>query len=198
MGNRNLGAAGDGTGAARGPRRQLEPDRQGGATAALTRSYPTLYVDHGTDPTGASYAYYVLLPGATAEATRARAADTGWLSVLANSDRWQGVSLPSAGFTGVNFWSAGSAGALTASDPCCVVVREKPDGTAVVVVSDPVRMRTGLTVTWRRAVTAVLSAPATLASSATGTGLTLTFGDLSGTAGAGQPVTVGPGRPPHA
>ncbi|MEU3956480.1 polysaccharide lyase 8 family protein, partial [Streptomyces achromogenes] len=165
---------------------------KGGSTAVLTRTYQTLYVDHGTDPTDATYAY-VLLPGATVEATRARAADTGWLSVLANSNRLQGVSVPSAGFTGVNFWFGGTAGALTASDPCCVVVCEKADGTAVIVVSDPMRMRTGLTVTWRRAVTAVMSAPATLVSSATGAELTLTFGDLSGTAGAGQQVTVGLG-----
>ncbi|WP_405453186.1 polysaccharide lyase 8 family protein [Streptomyces achromogenes] len=165
---------------------------KGGSTAVLTRTYQTLYVDHGTDPTDAAYAY-VLLPGATVEATRARAADTGWLSVLANSNRLQGVSVPSAGFTGVNFWFGGTAGALTASDPCCVVVCEKADGTAVIVVSDPMRMRTGLTVTWRRAVTAVMSAPATLVSSATGAELTLTFGDLSGTAGAGQQVTVGLG-----
>ncbi|MEU2435982.1 polysaccharide lyase 8 family protein [Streptomyces rubradiris] len=167
---------------------------KGGSTDVLTRTYQTLYVDHGTDPTDAAYAY-VLLPGATAEATRARAADSGWVDVLVNSHRQQGVSVPSAGFTGVNFWFGGTAGALTASDPCCVVVHERADGTAVIVVSDPMRMRTGLTVTWRRAVTAVMSAPATLVSSATGDELTLTFGDLSGTAGAGQRVTVGLGRP---
>ncbi|MEU3522540.1 polysaccharide lyase 8 family protein [Streptomyces sp. NPDC038707] len=161
----------------------------GGSTAVLTRTYLTLYVDHGTDPADAAYAC-VLLPGATAEATRARAADAGWLDVLANSNRQQGVSVPSAGFTGVNFWFGGTAGPLTASDPCCVLVRERGDGTAVLVVSDPMRMRTGLTVTWRRAVAAVTSAPATLVSSATGAALTLDFGDLSGTAGAGQEVTV--------
>ncbi|MDN3264458.1 polysaccharide lyase 8 family protein [Streptomyces sp. CSDS2] len=166
---------------------------KGGSTDVLTRTYQTLYVDHGTDPTDATYAY-VLLPGATAEATRARAADSGWLDVLANSNRQQGVSVPSAGLTGVNFWFGGTAGALTASDPCCVVVCEQADGTAVIVVSDPMRVRTGLTVIWRRPVTAVMSAPATLVSSATGAELTLRFGDLSGTAGAGQRVTVGLGR----
>lgn len=162
---------------------------KGGASTVVNRKYLTLYVDHGTDPANASYAY-LLVPGATAARTRARAADTRWLTVLVNSDSTQGVSVRSLGFTGVNFWSGGTVGTLTASDPCCVVISENADGTAVIAVSDPMRMRTSLTLTWRRAVAAVTSAPATLASAATGTALTLAFGDLTGTAGATQRVTV--------
>jgi hyaluronate lyase len=71
-----------------------------------------------------------------------------------------------------------------------VVINEKGDGTAVIAVSDPPRTRTRLTLTWRRAVAAVASAPATLTSSATGSALTLAFGDLTGTAGTTQLVTV--------
>jgi hyaluronate lyase len=51
-------------------------------------------------------------------------------------------------------------------------------------------MRTGLTLTWRRAVAAVTSAPATVTSAATGKALTLTFGDLTPTTGATQRITV--------
>ncbi|MFG2603612.1 polysaccharide lyase 8 family protein [Streptomyces sp. NPDC048514] len=160
-----------------------------GSTEVLNRKYLTLYVDHGTDPVNASYAYQ-LLPGANTAHTLARATDTGWLAVLANSDRQQGVAVPSLGFTGVNFWFGGTVGTLTASDPCCVMISEGDDGTAVIAVSDPMRMRTGLTLTWRRAVAAVTSAPATLASSDTGSSLTLVFGDLTGTAGATQPIAV--------
>jgi hyaluronate lyase len=162
---------------------------KGGSTDVLNRKYLTLYVDHGTDPANASYAYQ-LLPGANAAHTQARATDTGWLAVLANSDRQQGVSVPSLGFTGVDFWFGGTAGTLTASDPCCVMISEKRDGTAVIAVSDPMRMRTGLTLVWRRPVAAVTSAPATLASAGTGSALTLTFGDLTGTAGATQRIAV--------
>ncbi|MEU9479873.1 polysaccharide lyase 8 family protein [Streptomyces sp. NPDC048191] len=160
-----------------------------GSTTVLNREYLTMYVDHGTDPANASYAY-LLLPGATAAATRARAADRHWLTVLANTDGQQGVAVRSLGFTGVNFWFGGTVGTLTASAPACVMISERGDGTAVVAVSDPMRMRTGLTLTWRRPVTAVTSAPATLTSAATGSTLTLAFGDLTGTAGATQQVTV--------
>ncbi|MFJ9820178.1 polysaccharide lyase 8 family protein [Streptomyces sp. NPDC101151] len=162
---------------------------KGGSTTVLNRKYLTLYVDHGTDPANASYAY-LLLPGATAAGTQARAADTGWLTVLANTDSQQGVAVPSLGFTGVNFWFGGTVGTLTASDPCCVMITERADGTAVIAVSDPMRMRTSLTLTWRRPVTAVTSAPATVTSAATGSSLTLAFGDLTSAAGATQRITV--------
>ncbi|MEU6776947.1 polysaccharide lyase 8 family protein [Streptomyces sp. NPDC046759] len=160
-----------------------------GSTAVLNRRYLTMYVDHGTDPANASYAYLVL-PGAGAARTQARAADAKWLTVLANGDRGQGVAVRSLGFTGVNFWSGGTVGTLTASDPCCAMISERDDGTAVIAVSDPMRMRASLTLIWRRAVAAVTSAPATLASVRAGSTLTLVFGDLTDAAGATQRVTV--------
>jgi hyaluronate lyase len=162
---------------------------RGGSTAVINRKYLTMYVDHGTDPTAGSYAY-LLMPGATAAQTQARAAATGWLTVLANTNDQQGVAVPSLGFTAVNFWFGGTAGNLVASDPCCVMISERSDGTAVICVSDPMRMRTGLTLTWNRAVASVTSKPATVTSATTGSSLRLTFGDLSGTAGATQRITV--------
>jgi len=162
---------------------------KGGSTTVLDRKYLTLYVDHGTNPTNGGYAY-LLMPGATAAQTQARAAATTWLTVLANTDGQQGVAVPSSGFTGVNFWFGGTVGDLVASDPCSVMISEKSDGTAVICVSDPMRMRTSLTLTWNRAVAAVLSKPSTVTSATTGSSLRLTFGDLSGTAGATQKITV--------
>jgi hyaluronate lyase len=162
---------------------------KGGSTTVLTRKYLTLYVDHGTNPTNGGYAH-LLMPGATAAQTQARATATGWLSVLANTDGQQGVSVPSLGFTGVNFWFGGTVGDLVASDPCSVMISQKGDGTAVICVSDPMRMRTTLTLTWNRAVSTVLSKPSTVTSATTGSSLQLTFGDLTGTAGATQKITV--------
>ncbi|MEU9211354.1 polysaccharide lyase 8 family protein [Streptomyces sp. NPDC048415] len=162
---------------------------KGGATTVLNRKYLTMYVDHGTDPTNASYAY-LLMPGATAAQTQARAAATSWLSVLANTDSQQGVSVPSLGFTGVTFWFGGTVGDLTASNPCSVMISEKSDGTAVICVSDPMRMQTSLTLTWNKAVSWVTSKPSTVTSATTGSSLTLTFGDLSTTAGVTQKITV--------
>ncbi|MEU2429915.1 polysaccharide lyase 8 family protein [Streptomyces sp. NPDC007861] len=162
---------------------------RGGPSAAIARRYLTMWVDHGTDPTAGTYSY-VLMPGASTAQTSARAADTGWVQILANTDNQQGVRVPSLGFTGVNFWFGGTVGALTASAPCAVMITEKSDGTAVICVSDPMRMQTSLTLTWNRAVSSVISKPPTVTGATTGSSLNLTFGDLSGTAGATQKITV--------
>lgn len=137
----------------------------------------------------AGYAYQ-LMPGASIAQTAARAADTGWLRTLVNTDEQQGVGVPSLGFTGVNFWFGGTVDTLVASAPCAVMIRENSDGTAVICVSDPMRTQTSLTLTWNRAVASVISKPATVTSASTGSSLRLTFGDLSGTAGATQKITV--------
>ncbi|MEV7520286.1 polysaccharide lyase 8 family protein [Streptomyces sp. NPDC091371] len=161
----------------------------GGATDPVTRRYLTLWFDHGVDPVDAACSY-VLMPGATAAATAARAADGGWLTLLANDNARQAIAVPSLGVTAVNFWFAGTVGTLTASAPACVLVREHGDGTATLCVSDPMRMQNGLTVTWNRPVASVVSKPATVTSAATGSALTLTFGDLTGKAGATQKIRV--------
>lgn len=161
----------------------------GGTTDPITRRYLTLWFDHGVDPVDAACSY-ILMPGAGTAATAARAADTGWLTVLANDNDQQGVRVASLGVTAVNFWFAGTVGTLSADKPACVLVREHGDGTATLCVSDPMRMQTGLTVTWNRPVAAVLSKPATVASATTGSALTLTFTDLTGQAGATQTITV--------
>ncbi|UUN25305.1 polysaccharide lyase 8 family protein [Streptomyces sp. FIT100] len=159
------------------------------ATTAITRHYLTMWVDHGTNPTDGTYAY-ILMPGANTTQTSARAADTTWVQILANTDNQQGIRVPSLGFTGVNFWFGGTVGTLTASAPCAVMITEKSDGTAVICVSDPMRMQTSLTLTWNRAVTAVTSKPSTVTSTTTGSSLTLNFSDLTGTLGATQKITV--------
>ncbi|MFF3209309.1 polysaccharide lyase 8 family protein [Streptomyces sp. NPDC002886] len=159
------------------------------STTALTRRYLTLWYDHGTNPTAGSYVYQ-LLPGASAAQTSARSAATGWLTVLANNPTAQGVAVGSLGFTGVNFWQPATIGALRASAPCSVTVRELGDGTAVVCVSDPTRTLPGLTLVWNRPVTQVLSQPTSVVSASTGSGLQLGFGSLAALEGASQVVRV--------
>lgn len=161
----------------------------GGPTTPVTRRYLTLFTNHGVDPTDASYAY-VLLPGAGPETTARRAADKGWLKILANSREQQGVRVPGLGFTAVNFWSPGTVGKITSSAPASVLIRDNRDGTATVVVSDPARRAKTLEIVWDRTVSAVLSKPTTVTSVGFGSALRLTFGDLSDLAGAPQKVTV--------
>ncbi|MEV6963386.1 polysaccharide lyase 8 family protein [Streptomyces sp. NPDC051207] len=144
---------------------------KGAVTDPVTRRYLTLWFDHGTDPTWATYAY-VLMPGATAERTAARAADTGWLTVLANSNDQQGVRVPSLGFTGVNFWFGGTVGDLTANAPASVMIRQSGT-TATVCVSGPLRDGTAIDLTWNRAVTSVTSADPSVQVQGTGNALRL-------------------------
>lgn len=128
-----------------------------GATLRTKRAkgYATLWLDHGVDPAGAGYAY-LLMPGATLAQTRAGLV----ASVLANTARQQAIHVPALNVTAVNFWNAGTVGALTVSAPCAVLVRKLGDGTATVTVSDPRDDLDELTVTWDRPVTEVLSGDA--------------------------------------
>ncbi|GAA4790108.1 polysaccharide lyase 8 family protein [Streptomyces ziwulingensis] len=165
--------------------------RTGSATTPLTDRYVTLYVDHGTDPRDDGYAY-VLMPGASATRTASRAAGVRrWLlGSVTNTPQAQGVRVPSLGVTAVNFWAAGTVGALTVSAPCSVLVRHGRGGTAAVCVSDPTRTLTSLTVTWEHRVTAVVARPGTVEKAEPGRALILTFGDLTAEAGATQKTTV--------
>lgn len=162
----------------------------GGPADLLTRRYLTLFADHGTDPVDGGYAY-VMMPGASAKATEHRARDHGWLKVLANTAGRQGIRVNRLGFTAVNFWEPGTVDTLTASAPASVLVRENRDGTATIVVSDPARQATSLDVTWDKCVSRVLSKPSTVSAvTLDGHALRLSFGDLTGQAGAPQRITV--------
>lgn len=125
----------------------------GGTDERRTRRWQTLWLDHGTDPAGAGYAY-VLLPGASRAETAARAADRHWLSLLANDTGRQAVAVPRPGLTAVNFWTAGTVGDLAVSAGASVlIVRRGP--TATLAVSEPPRTGTPLEIVWDRPVRAV-------------------------------------------
>jgi hyaluronate lyase len=97
------------------------------------------------------------MPGASATTAAERAAAASWLAVLANSGNQQGVSVPSLGVTAVNFWKDGTVGAVTADQPCSVLIREQR-GAATICVSDPSRVASSVVVTWNRPATSVASA----------------------------------------
>ncbi|GAA3094527.1 polysaccharide lyase 8 family protein [Streptosporangium carneum] len=160
-----------------------------GGSDPVTRGYATIWLDHGVDPVSADYVY-LLMPGATRAQTRARAADPGWARVLANTVRQQGVRVPSAGLTAVNFWNDGAVGDLAASAPCALLVREGGGGVATLTVSDPRRDLDELTVTWNRPVAEVLRGHPLLARATTGAGLTLVFERLADQAGGSHTVVV--------
>ena len=144
--------------------RTLREDRTGawsdintlGTTERRTRRWQTLWLDHGTDPTDATYAY-LLMPGASRRAVAARAADRRWLSIFANDATCQAVHVPPLGLTAANFWQAGTAGPLTASAGASVLVRRR-GRTATLCVSEPPRTGGPVEVTWHGPVRAVVRA----------------------------------------
>ncbi|MGQ4445009.1 polysaccharide lyase beta-sandwich domain-containing protein, partial [Streptomyces violaceoruber] len=135
-------------------------------TERRTRRWQTLWLDHGTDPAGADYVYTVM-PGASRAALARRAADRHWLTVLANDDRRQAVSVPSLGLTAANFWQAGTAGPLTTTAGASVLVRRR-GRTATLRVSEPPRTGEALEIVWDHPVGAVLRADETVEILATG------------------------------
>lgn len=157
-----------------GALRTLREDRTGAwsdinttsTTERRTRRWQTLWLDHGTDPAGADYVYTVM-PGASRAALARRAADRHWLTVLANDDRRQAVSVPSLGLTAANFWQAGTAGPLTTTAGASVLVRRR-GRTATLRVSEPPRTGEALEIVWDHPVGAVLRADETVEILATG------------------------------
>ncbi|MER7193477.1 polysaccharide lyase 8 family protein [Streptomyces flaveolus] len=144
--------------------RTLREDRTGAwsdinttsTTERRTRRWQTLWLDHGTDPDGAGYVY-VVMPGASRRTVVRRAADRGWMTVLANDDRCQAVAVPSLGLTAANFWQPGTAGPLTATAGASVLVRRR-GRTATLCVSEPPRTGAPLEIVWDHPVRGVVRA----------------------------------------
>ncbi|MCT9143964.1 polysaccharide lyase 8 family protein, partial [Streptomyces violarus] len=136
-----------------------------------TRRWQTLWLDHGTDPEDATYAY-VLMPGESRRAVARRAADRDWLSVLANDEACQVVTVPSLGCTAANFWQAGTAGPLTASAGASVLTVRR-GRTATLCASEPPRSGRPLEITWDRPVRLVVRADETVEVLSTGPRLRL-------------------------
>ncbi|MFF8997061.1 polysaccharide lyase 8 family protein [Streptomyces achromogenes] len=121
-----------------------------------TRRWQTLWLDHGTDPADAGYAY-VLLPGATRAETAARAADRHRLTVLANDTTVQAVAVPRPGVTACTFWAAGTVGELTVSAGASVLVVRR-GRTASLRISEPPRTGAPLELVWDHPVRVVTRA----------------------------------------
>ncbi|MFJ3904578.1 polysaccharide lyase 8 family protein [Streptomyces sp. NPDC090025] len=151
------------------------------STERRTRRYQTLWLDHGTDPAGAGYVY-LLMPGAGPRTLAARAADRGWLRILANDPGCQAVAVPSLGLTAANHWRAGTVAGLTVTAPASLLLRRRGRATAL-SIGDPTRSGQPFEVAWDRPVRAVTGRDDTvevLAAGAAGLRLRIT----PGTAGA--------------
>ncbi|MCW3841951.1 DNRLRE domain-containing protein [Micromonospora yasonensis] len=123
--------------------------KPGESTKPHQRAYVSLWIDHGSNPSNASYSY-VLLPGATAQQAADYAASPQ-VSVLRNETTIQAVQQNALDVIGVNFWQPrvtqrldawGEASFLTVDDAAAVVLQRT--ATAIkVAAADPTQQRTG-------------------------------------------------------
>ena len=106
-----------------------------------TRSYLTLWFDHGAQltGTGADYAY-VILPGATAARTAAYA-QTPDIEILANTTAVQAVRDRPLKATGINFWSAARVADIACDRAASLTLLER-DGQLHLGLSDPTQEST--------------------------------------------------------
>ncbi|WP_327177587.1 DNRLRE domain-containing protein [Streptomyces sp. NBC_01335] len=128
----------------------------GGTTTATTRRYLTLGLSHGTAPANGAYAY-VLLPGADASRTAARAA-APTVEILANTPAVQAIRDNGSGVVAANFFTAGTAAGITVGAPCSVILR-RTGSTLTVAVSDPTHTASPVTVRLVHTGTAVRTDP---------------------------------------
>jgi hyaluronate lyase len=114
----------------------------GGTTASRTRNYLTIWVEHGTGPANAAYAY-ITLPNSTAAQTSAYASNPD-VRIIENSSAAQAVRKISAGIVAANFWNdtPKSADLITCNRKAAVITHETP-GELSVAVADPTQANSG-------------------------------------------------------
>lgn len=114
----------------------------GGPSNPITRSYATMWFDHGVNPANDTYSY-VLLPGLNQEQTSQYAAQPE-ITILRNDSAVQAVHDVKENIIGANFWldEKQTAGPLTVYQKASVTMQEK-DGVLTLAVSDPTMKNTG-------------------------------------------------------
>lgn len=113
-------------------------------TDPITHDYLTAWVDHGVDPSDATYAY-VVLPGASVAET-ARYSARPPIEIIANTTSVQAVRHLESGVLAVNFWQPGAASVVSTTRTGSVVLRRDGDDLEL-AIADPTQEATTATVT---------------------------------------------------
>jgi hyaluronate lyase len=158
----------------------------GGPTGAITRRYLTMWIDHGVDPSAATYSY-LLAPGATAAQTKALSRNPGVL-VLSNTAAVQAVIELAHRLTLANFWQAGQVGGIVAHNPCSVI-RRISGRTVELGISDPTQLATSLRLQFLAPGAKLVQADDAITVRRTLLGADVTV-DVTGAAGATRYVTL--------
>lgn len=116
-------------------------------TTNMTSNYLTMWLDHGVNPTDATYAY-VTLPNKTSTQVSSYASSPN-VSILENSTSAQAVKETTLNVVGMNFWAdalkwvqVGSTNFLSSDKKASVMTSETANEIEV-AVSDPTQANTG-------------------------------------------------------
>lgn len=111
----------------------------------VTRDYLSLAVSHGDGAADGAEDYaYVLLPGRTEEET-AEYASGSEIEIISNTAEVQAAADRSSGASGYQFWTAASAGNVSADQASSVTMKEE-DGTLKLGISDPSQTQDSVTI----------------------------------------------------
>lgn len=156
----------------------------GGPTTPITRRYLTMWLNHGTDPTAASYSYLVA-PGASAARTKQLSQSPDFL-VLRNTAKAQAVLHKT--LTLVNFWQPDRVADLEAATPCSVIRRIS--GREIrLAISDPTQLATTVRIQIHLPALKVAQADEGVTTRQTVRSTEVTV-DVTGAAGASRYVTL--------
>lgn len=86
------------------------------------RPFVEIMINHGKNPTNASYAYAVL-PYASEEKTKAYAENPDF-EIISNTNEIQAVKEKTLGITGIVFYEAGECSGIKVNSPCIVTFKE--------------------------------------------------------------------------
>jgi hyaluronate lyase len=110
---------------------------RGGSKDLVTKNYLTLWFNHGVNPVDQKYSY-VLLPGKSAEDTKAYASKAD-ITVIENSKDAQAVRENKLNALAVNFWedAVKTVDMVTSNKKASVFIKETPGKELELSVSDP-------------------------------------------------------------
>ncbi len=110
----------------------------GGSTTNITKNVFKLWVDHGTQPSNASYAYYVLPGKALADVQQY---DTSAIRILANTSAVQAVKHKGLNIRQMVFFQAGTytydSVTITVDHPCAMILKNIGSSNVQVSIADP-------------------------------------------------------------
>ncbi|MCR2805264.1 polysaccharide lyase family 8 super-sandwich domain-containing protein [Paenibacillus soyae] len=168
----------------------------------LTENYMTLTMNHGTNPSNASYAY-ALLPGKSPAEVGAYAANAP-IEVLSNTASLQAVKETTLNAVGANFWTdgtntlydAGGAPFLTSNKKASVMTIETA-GAIDIALSDPTMLNTGtIELEIHRSAASVISKDPTIAVTQFGPTIKITA-SVGGARGKTHHIKLALGTPPQ-